>query len=49
MDEKWRKGAWDSSEDEILCQAVKEYGCRWADPVTLHRGQMLIGLWEQLD
>lgn len=31
MDEKWRKGAWDSSEDDILCQAVKEYGCRWTD------------------
>jgi len=28
MDEKWKKGAWDSREDDVLCQSVKEYGCR---------------------
>ena len=46
MDEKWRKGAWDSSEDDILCQAVKEYGCRWVDIVAVSWGHMLIRLWE---
>ncbi|KAL9609599.1 MAG: hypothetical protein Q9167_005642 [Letrouitia subvulpina] len=31
MDEKWRRGAWDGSEDELLRQAVKECGLRWTD------------------
>ncbi|KAL8992218.1 MAG: hypothetical protein Q9188_007639 [Gyalolechia gomerana] len=31
MDERWRKGSWDSSENERLARAVKECGYRWTD------------------
>ncbi|KAI4122743.1 MAG: hypothetical protein LQ338_005636 [Usnochroma carphineum] len=31
MDERWRKGAWDSSENEHLARAVKQCGYRWTD------------------
>ena len=33
MDEKWRKGAWDSREEELLSQGVQEFGYRWAAPI----------------
>lgn len=42
MDEKWKKGAWDSHEDELLRQGVEEYGYRWAGLVKMVRRSMLI-------
>ena len=44
MDERWRRGAWDTSEDEILRQAVKEYGYRWVSLSRYPEVQRLIGL-----